>query len=160
MGSRYRKHMGDLIGHYILIVFLFMFVSRSFADLDIKTIDTVKLHSMVVNNAYELEGGREKQFTVIDARTKKEYDEAHIFSSISIPENDFEKSMNLLPQDKGVLLIVYSNDTKSDLSQKWARKAAAAGYFNIVIYKEGFLIWKENKMPIAPSTKFQRPEPK
>jgi len=133
----------------ILIVSICMYVSRSFADLDIKSIDTVKLHALVVNNAYELEAGRERQFTVIDARTKKEYDEAHIFSSISIPEDNFETSMHLLPQDKRVLLIVYCNDAKSDISKKWAEKAAAAGYVNIAIYKAGFLIWKESKMPIA-----------
>jgi hypothetical protein len=34
---------------------------------------------MIVKNAYRLEGGRARQVTVTDARTKKEYDEAHIF---------------------------------------------------------------------------------
>jgi rhodanese-related sulfurtransferase len=66
---------------------------------------------MIVDNAYEIERGREKRFTVIDTRTKKEYDAAHIFSAISIPEKDFEKSMTLLPQDKSVILVVYCNDT-------------------------------------------------
>lgn len=132
-----------------LMVSIFIFATTSLAGLNFKTIDTAKVHSMVVNNAYELEAGREKQVIIIDARTKKEYDEAHIFSSISIPENDFEKSMNLIPRDKEMILIVYSNDAKSETSQKWAEKAAAAGYLNIVIYQEGFQIWKKNKMPIA-----------
>lgn len=135
---------------FILTVCVFVFVANSLAGLNLKTIDTDKLHSMVVNNAYELEAGREKQFIIIDARTKKEYDEAHIFSSISIPEIDFEKSMNLISHNKEILLIVYCNDAKSETSQKWAEKAAAAGYLNIVIYHEGFQIWKEKKMPIAP----------
>ncbi len=135
---------------YILIVFVCVSVTSSLAGLDFKTIDTDKLHSMVVNNAYEIEAGRAKQFMVIDARTKKEYDEAHIFSSINIPEADFERSINLIPHNKEILLIVYSNDTKSKASRKWAEKAAAAGYLNIVIYKEGLQIWKKNKMPIAP----------
>ncbi len=133
-----------------LFVCAFVFVSTSFARTDFKSIDTAQLHTMVVDNAYELEAGREKQFTVIDARTKKEYDEAHIFSAISIPEKDFEKSMNRLPQDKEVVLVVYCNDAKGETSKQWAVKAAAAGYMNIVLYADGFMVWKENKMPIAP----------
>ncbi len=134
----------------ILIGCVFVSITSSLAGLNFKTIDTDKLHSMIVNNAYEIEAGRAKQFTVIDARTKKEYDEAHIFSSINIPEVDFERSIKLIPHDKEMLLIVYCNGTKGEASQKWAEKAAAAGYVNIVIYKEGFQIWKKNKMPTAP----------
>ncbi len=135
---------------YIVIAFAFVFVSTSFATSAFRTINTAQLHSMVVNNAYELEGGRQKQFMVVDARTKKEYEEAHIFSAISVPEDDFGKSKHLLPQDKQVLLIVYGNDAKGDLCRKWADKANAAGYVNTVLYQEGFLYWKEHKMPIAP----------
>jgi len=135
---------------FIFIICVFVSVTTSLAGLSFKMIDTDKLHSMVVDNAYKLEAGRENQFIIIDARTKKEYDEAHIFSSISIPEVDFEKSMNLIPHDKEMLLIVYCNDAKSETSQKWAEKGAAAGYLNIAIYQEGFQIWKKNKMPIAP----------
>ncbi len=144
----------------ITFIFILIFVPRSFAGLDSKTTDTVTLHSMVVNNAYELEGGRQKQFIVVDARAKEKYAEAHIFSSVSIPENDFEKSKNLLPRDKGALLIVYCDNAKSDLSNKWANKAAAAGYLNVVIYKEGFQIWEKNNMPIAPLNSIGGTSPK
>jgi rhodanese-related sulfurtransferase len=138
----------------ILIVFAFVSVTSSGAGLSFKTIDTEKLHSIIVNNAYEIEAGRAKQFIVIDARTKREYEKAHIFSSINIPEVDFENSLNLIPRDREVLLIVYCNDTKNETSQKWAEKAAAAGYFNIVIYKDGFQTWKKTEMPIAPLSGF------
>jgi rhodanese-related sulfurtransferase len=134
----------------ILVLFVFVFVSRSSAAPDFKTIDTKQLHSMIVDNAYELEGRRAKQFTVIDARTRKEYDAAHIFSAISVPEPHFGKFRNRLPQDKDAILVVYCNDTKCGAARKWAMKAAAAGYRNIVIYVDGFVAWKENKMPIAP----------
>jgi rhodanese-related sulfurtransferase len=143
---------------FILVTLSFVFVSTVFAASDFKNIDTRQLHSMIVDNAYELEGGRGKQFTVVDARTKREFDEAHIFSSISIPEKDFEKSTNLLPHDEQKLVVVYCNDSKSKTSQEWAEKAAAVGYSNVVIYKEGFLIWKENKMPITPSATLASPE--
>ncbi len=105
---------------------------------------------MIVDNAYRIEGGREEYFTVIDTRTKVEYDEAHIFSAISIPENDFDKSSYLLPKDKSMLIVVYCNDREIETVKKWADKAADAGYINIAIYSEGFQVWKTNKMPIAP----------
>ena len=139
-----------IIASLALAVITFVSASNSLAGSDFKTIDTAQLHSMIVDNAYRLEGGREKQFTVIDARTKEEYDEAHIFSAISIPENRFEKITNLLPKDKGMLLVVYCNDAKFETSRKWAGKAASNGYSNISIYSEGFLVWKEKRMPIAP----------
>ena len=105
---------------------------------------------MIVGNAYRLEGGREKQFTVIDARTKEEYNETHIFGAISIPEKDFEQFTALLPEDKNVQLVVYCNDIRFGTSTKWASKAAAHGYTNIVIYSEGFSAWKARHMPTAP----------
>lgn len=133
-----------------LFIFAFVFVSNSWAGSDLKVIDTAQLHSMVVDNAYELEGGRNRPFMVIDARTENEYNKAHIFSAINIPEKDFDKSINLLPKDKNVLLVVYCNGVKSLTSRKWADKAKTAGYTNVVIYSEGFSVWKEKGMPIAP----------
>jgi len=130
-----------------LSVFTFVLVLRSADGSDVKTIDTAQLHSLVVDNAYRLEGGREKHFTVIDARTKEDYDEAHIFSAISIPVRDFEKLIGLLPKDRKAFLVVYCNDTNFETSRTWAGKAAAFGYTNIVVYSEGFSAWKENKMP-------------
>lgn len=133
-----------------LCVFALAFASQSFAETDIKMIDTAQLHSMIVDNAYSLEAGREKHFTVIDARTKEEYDEAHIFSAISIPVRDFEKMIDLLPKDREALLVVYCNDTNFETSRTWAEKVAAAGYANIVVYSEGLTAWRKNKMPIVP----------
>jgi rhodanese-related sulfurtransferase len=127
-----------------------MFVSKSFAAYDYKMIDTAQLRSMIVDNAYRLEGGRKQQFTVIDTRTKEEYNAAHICSAISIPEKDFEDFMTLLPKDKSVQLVVYCNDSKFRTSIKWAGKAAAHGYTNIVIYSDGFSAWKAQHMPTAP----------
>jgi len=145
-----RNKMEQILSLIILAAITILSAPNASAESDLKTIDTAQLHSMIVDNAYRLEGGREINFTVIDARTKKEYDESHIFSAISIPENGFEQSMNLLPKDKGMLIVVYGNDTNTNMSKKWAGKARSAGYANISIYSEGFLVWKKNKMPIAP----------
>jgi rhodanese-related sulfurtransferase len=132
------------------LIFTFMVVSNSWGGSGLRVIGTARLHSMVVDNAYALEGRRDMPFTIIDARSKEEYGHAHIASAISIPEKDFDKSTDLLPKDKGVLLVVYCDGMKSGMSRRWADKAKAAGYMNISIYSEGFPVWKERHMPIAP----------
>ncbi len=144
---RPQKRLKKLINVFVIT---FLLVSNSWAGSDVMTIDTARLHSMIVDNAYRLEAGQEKQFMVIDARTKEEYNETHIFSAISIPEKYFEKLVNLLPRDKGVLIVIYDNDINSGTGVQWAVKATTAGYTNIVIYSEGFPAWKQKHMPIAP----------
>jgi len=129
---------------------ILLIVSFLQAGSDFKTIDTAQLHALVMDNAYRLEGGRPQPFTIVDARTGEEYDEAHVLSAINIQEKDFEKARDLLPKDKTVLLVVYDNGPESGTSGKWAEKAAAAGYANIAIYSEGFPAWKKNRMPAAP----------
>ncbi|HSQ78856.1 MAG TPA: rhodanese-like domain-containing protein [Nitrospirota bacterium] len=133
-----------------LCVFALVFVSPSFAENDVKMIGTSQLHSMVVDNVYELEAGRQGQFAIIDARPREEYERAHIFSAISIPIKDFEKLKDLLPKDREALLVVYCDDTKSETSRTWAGKATGLGYANIVVYSESFSAWRKSKMPIVP----------
>ncbi len=130
-----------------LLVLTFILALRSMAGPEFKTIDTAGLHALVVDNAYSLEGGRGKHFTVIDARPKEEYDKSHIFSAISIPTGDFEKMIDLLPKNKEAQLVVYTDVTKVETST-WAEKARSAGYGNIVIYSEGFPAWKKKNMPV------------
>jgi rhodanese-related sulfurtransferase len=149
--------MGNALKTFVAVsVFTLLSGSISQAGPDYKTIDTAQLHSLVVDNAYRLEGGRPQSFTIVDARTEEEYDEAHIFSAISIPIRDFEKLINRLPKDKGTLLVVYDNDAKRGTSGTWAETAAAAGYTNIVLYSEGFPAWKKSKMPVAPTESGKR----
>ena len=136
-----------VVGLFVIVTAL---AANTWAGPDCKTIDTAQLHAMVVDNAYTLEGGRKKHFTIVDARTKEEFEQAHIFSAINVPENNFNASSRLLPENKEELLVVYGSDVvQSETSRKWADHAAAAGYGNVVIYSEGFHVWKEKKMPVA-----------
>ncbi len=136
-----------LIGGFVLAALL---ASRFSSASDMKTIGTARLHSLVMDNAYRMEGGRPQPFTIIDARPKEEYDAVHVFSAVSIPEKDFEKSKDLLPKDRHGLLVIYDNGPKNSISVKWAEKAAAAGYTNVEVYSEGFSAWKKKRMPVAP----------
>ncbi len=122
----------------------------SFAAAGEQTIDTSMLHAMVVKNAYRIEAGQKMKFTIIDARSPEEYREAHVFSAVNVPERDFEKSQRSLPVDKDVLLVVYCNDKQCVRSRRWAAKAAAAGYTNIVSYSDGFPVWRKQHFPVAP----------
>jgi rhodanese-related sulfurtransferase len=133
-----------------LCVFALVLVSQSFAGTDVKMINTAQLHSLVVDNVYELEAGRQGRFTIIDARPREEYEQAHIFSAISIPENNFETSLVYLPADRSALLVVYCNNIESGTSRRWAEKATTAGYTNIVVYADSFSAWKEKHLPILP----------
>ena len=90
-----------------------------------------------------------KDFTLIDARTTTEYADAHIVGAISIPENKFEESVNLLPADKNKLLVFYCNGVKCGKSKKAAAKATTAGFKSLHIYSEGFPVWEEKKLNIV-----------
>ncbi len=134
--------------HFWISLLLFTGISVSPALSDPRTIGTAELHSLVMNNAYLLEAGRQQEpifVIIIDARQREEYAAAHVLSAINVPEQEFDTSIGLLPQDKAALLVVYGNNAKQVVE-----KASKAGYTNIEMYAEEFRVWKEQSMPIAP----------
>jgi rhodanese-related sulfurtransferase len=112
-----------------------------------RVISTEQLKSMM---------DEKKDFMLIDARTKDEYQEAHIVGAVSIPENRIEESLTLLPADRNHQLVLYCNGVKCGKSKKAARKAAAAGYNNILIYGEGFPVWEEKGLMIVPGPEYAK----
>ncbi len=114
-----------------------------------KSIDTTGLRKMIVDNAYRLEGGRAQTFTIVDARTREEYDTAHIFSAISVPSRDVEELRGRLPKNTNAALVVYDDGANREI-EAWVERASALGYTNIAVYQEGFSIWKQSGMPVAP----------
>ncbi len=130
-----------------LVLTVVSFVSIAAADVEFKTIDTNQLKAMI---------DEKKDFTLIDARTKEEYQEAHIVKAISIPEKEFENSISLLPSGKSSLLVFYCNGAKCGKSKKAAAKADAAGYKNILIYRDGFPVWEEKNMPIVAGPEYSK----
>lgn len=129
-----------------LLLSLIILVSQSVAA-DYKLIDTEQLKAMFDSK---------KEFMLIDARTKDEYDEAHIVKAINIAEKSFEDHVSQLPADKNSLLVIYCNGVKCGKSKKVAAKAAAAGYTNITIYSDGFPVWEEKAMPITAGSDYSR----
>lgn len=113
---------------------------QAFAGEEFKVVDTSQLKAMM--------DGKE-QFALIDARSKEEYEEAHIVTAINIPEKKFEESMSVLPADRSVLLVIYCNGVKCGKSKRLAAKMGPIGYTNIMIYSEGIPVWEEKNLPIV-----------
>lgn len=79
---------------------------------------------------------------LIDARPKRsKYDKGHIPMAVSIPDSSFDKMTNLLPENKGALLIYYCEGPKCKLSHKSAAKAVKLGYTNVKVYSGGYPEW-------------------
>jgi len=117
------------------------------AEPDFKVITTDQLKSMI---------DLKKDFVLIDARTREEYQEVHITNALSIPENKFDESSSLLPADKSYLIVFYCNGVKCGKSKKAAKKADALGYKNILVYGEGFPVWEEKGNKIVPGPEYAK----
>ncbi len=89
---------------------------------------------------------------VVDARPKrKKYDKGHIPTAISIPDTQFAKYKDQLPQDKSKLLVFYCGGFKCKLSHKSAAKAIAMGHTNVKVFSAGYPAWKKAVASAAPA---------
>lgn len=86
---------------------------------------------------------------VIDVRSKEEYNEGHIFGSFSIPNNQPNEQVRLLPKNKATLLVFYGQDPANKLSHESARAAQKLGYNNIKVFAGGVLEWKKGFSLVA-----------
>ena len=81
---------------------------------------------------------------VIDARPSRRYDSGHIPGTVNLSHSKFDKTTDLLPADKGSLLVYYCQGPKCSLSHKSAYKAEALGYTNVKVYTGGYPDWAKN----------------
>ncbi len=117
------------------------------AEIEFKVVTTDQLKAMM---------DEKKDFMLIDARTREEYQEAHIAGALSIPEKSMEESTSLLPSDKNHQMVFYCNGVKCGKSRKAAKKADAMGYKNILIYADGFPVWEEKGNAIVPGPDYAK----
>ena len=88
---------------------------------------------------------------IIDSRPKrKKYDKGHVATAISIPDSQFNKLTDQLPQDKNKTLVFYCGGLKCPLSHKSAKKAIALGYTNVKVFSAGYPAWKKVAAGAAP----------
>lgn len=96
-----------------------------------------------------------KDVMIIDSRpAARRYDVGHIPSAVNIPDSQFDKLKNLLPEDKNKLLIFYCGGLDCMLSHDSAKKAEALGYTNIKVYAEGEPEWIKRGLPLSVSTAY------
>ena len=79
---------------------------------------------------------------LVDSRPKRtKYDKGHIPGAISIPDSQFSKNQNLLPEDKNTELVFYCGGLKCRLSHKSAKKAIELGYTKVKVFADGYPSW-------------------
>lgn len=142
-----RKVMIGLVVLCLVASTSLAFAAESAKDQPFTIISTEHLKSLV---------DAKKAMMLIDARTKDEYQEAHIQGAINMPEKTFDENIGMLPAEKHALLVLYCNGVKCGKSKKAAAKAAAKGYTNILVYGEGFPVWEEKGYKIVPGSDYAR----
>ena len=80
----------------------------------------------------------EKDYIIVDVRTKGEYATGHIPKAINIPNESIDKTPPAELKDKNQLIFVYCRSGKR--SHDAAQKLAAMGYGNIVDFG-GIMDW-------------------
>jgi rhodanese-related sulfurtransferase len=80
---------------------------------------------------------------LVDSRPRqKKYDQGHIPGAMSIPDSQFAKMTDQLPQDKSKTLVFYCGGFDCRLSHKSATKAIDLGYTDVKVYAAGYPAWK------------------
>lgn len=94
---------------------------------------------------------------IIDSRPMmRKYDPGHIPTALNIPDSQFDKYVDKLPQDKGTLLIFYCDGVECMLSHNSAFKAEKLGYTNVRVYAAGYPDWVKAGRMAAVSVPFIR----
>jgi rhodanese-related sulfurtransferase len=124
----------------VLMLICILTVPPVFAEKIFPTVDTDQLKAMI---------DQKQNFVLIDSRTKQEFNEAHMTKAINIPDKQLKENLELLPSDKGALLVIYCNGVKCGKSKRLAEQLDPRGYRNIKIYAEGIPVWEERNLPLV-----------
>jgi rhodanese-related sulfurtransferase len=88
-------------------------------------------------------------FTIVDARTRVEFEENHLAGAINCPASQTAAVLPKLVKDKSRQLVFYCNGPKCTKSQKAARIALSLGYKRVLEYNEGLPAWSKASLPVA-----------
>lgn len=121
---------------------LFMVVALlipAFAFAEIKNEDVAKVEELIKSGKY----------TVIDVRTKEEYDAGHIQGALNFDyyNDDFEEKIEAELKDKDKPYIVYCRSGMRSLYS--AEILEELGYTDVTNMKGGFLAWQSAGKPVA-----------
>ena len=85
------------------------------------------------------------QSLFLDARPPALYARGHIAGAQNLPTDEFGERFTTMAAwlPKEAELVVYCDTKSCSLSRQLADKLAEAGYERIVIYRDGWVVWKE-----------------
>lgn len=87
-------------------------------------------------------------FTLVDARSRVEYENEHIIGSINVPAEKIEVALPVAARERERQVLFYCNGPACTKSHKAGRAAISAGYRDVGIYDEGMPAWKEAGLPV------------
>jgi rhodanese-related sulfurtransferase len=89
-----------------------------------------------------------RDFTLVDARSRVEYGEAHIPGAVNCPAGEVAMLLPRMVAERSRNLVFYCNGPKCTKSQKAAHEAIAIGYGSVVEYNEGLPGWGKAGLPV------------
>lgn len=103
-----------------------------------------KSGNLVVSSVHCLKEYLEKgiPFVLIDLRPTDEAKRGHIIGAVSVPGKDLQKEKEKFPSDKSAPIMLYDNDTKSELDD--FASVRGWGYTNVAVLDGGFDEWKRS----------------
>jgi len=91
-----------------------------------------------------------QKFIFVDARSRDDYDEAHIKGAVSLPVGQFDEKIEAFleqyPPEKAI--ITYCSGRTCEDSHRLAQLLLALGYTEINVFIDGYPGWKAEGYPI------------
>lgn len=90
-----------------------------------------------------------KRAVFVDARSQYEFLQGHVAGALCIPPSEFQFLFkSLKPRLDGFeAIITYCDGELCPLSHKLAEQLRAAGYKNVLVLKNGWALWNNEKLP-------------
>ena len=89
-------------------------------------------------------GPEKGKYFLFDSRPALRFNEGAIPTAVNLPYPAFDKmAEKLLPADKNALVIFYCAGVTCNMSPASMKKAAALGYTNVKVYRDGMPAWSE-----------------
>lgn len=89
------------------------------------------------------------QSLFLDARPPALYGRGHIAGAQNLPADEFARRFTEMAVwlPKEAELVLYCDTRSCSLSRQLADKLAEAGYARVVIFRDGWVVWKERGWP-------------
>ena len=82
--------------------------------------------------------------TLVDVRTPREYQQAHIPGAVLIPLNELQNRMAEIPQDKPAIIVCATGNRSASASSVLKR----AGYESVFNLEGGTVAWMRRGFPV------------